>query len=287
MSNPQTAILAPLARCHRHLEYRLNPNTVAANIRPLLNAVLAQDNTVIGFGHNAWLQLGQTPPAELKPFSDMGPAKSTQADIWLWIANDDHSNALDDSLALHQLLSPYAQLCREIDGNKYHQSRDLSGFEDGSANPKTDDARRAAAFINDSSANSGGSYVLTQQWQHKLPAFNALPVHDQEGIIGRTKPDSIELEGDAMPATSHVSRTDVKVNGIAQKVWRRSVPWGGAEANGLYFVGFACELSRLEIQLERMFGLSEDKLKDRLTEFSDPISNAWWFAPSKDQLANI
>lgn len=287
MNEPQTAILAPLARCHRHLEYRLSPNTTAADIRPMVNAVLAQNNTVIGFGHNACLQLGQTIPTELKPFSDMGPAKSTQADLWIWIANDDHSEALDSSLALHQLISPYAELCREIDGNQYHQSRDLTGFEDGSANAKTDEARRAAAFINDGSVHSGGSYVLTQQWQHKLPAFNALPINEQEGVIGRTKPDSVELEGDAMPATSHVSRTDVKIDGVAQKVWRRSVPWGGASANGLYFVGFACELSRLDIQLQRMFGLTEDKLKDRLTEFSDPISNSWWFAPSKNQLAAI
>jgi putative iron-dependent peroxidase len=70
-----------------------------------------------------------------------------------------------------------------------------------------------------------------------------------------------------MPANSHVSRTDVKVGNVAQKVWRRSVPWGGVTTNGLYFVGFACELSRLEIQLERMYGLTDDRISDRLTEF--------------------
>lgn len=287
MSTPQASIFAPLARCHRHLEYKLAGTADAAALRPLINAVNAMPGVVIGFGYAAWQQLQQEPPAQLKAFTTIGAAPSTQADLWLWIAGDSHSEVLDRSLALHGLVAAQAQLVREIDGQQYHQSRDLSGFEDGSGNPKTDEARQQAACIPAGETGVGGCYVLTQQWQHNLPAFNAVPQQEQEGIIGRTKADSIELRGDAMPASSHVSRTDVNVAGVAQKVWRRSVPWGGVETNGLYFVGFACELSRLEIQLERMFGLTDDGIKDRLTEFSTAISSSWWFAPSQDQLASL
>ncbi len=58
---------------------------------------------------------------------------------------------------------------------------------------------------------------------------------DQERAIGRTKPDSIELEGDAMPPDSHVSRTDLKRDGEAVKIYRRSCPVGTVRDAGLYF----------------------------------------------------
>ncbi len=106
-------------------------------------------------------------------------------------------------------------------------------------------------------------------------------------MIGRTKADSIELEGDAMPATSHVSRTDVKLNGVAQKIYRRSVPFGGVAEHGLYFLAFSCDLARFDVQLRRMFGVSDDGLRDRLTEFSRPVTGSYWFAPAADELARL
>jgi putative iron-dependent peroxidase len=77
------------------------------------------------------------------------------------------------------------------------------------------------------------------------------------------------------------------VGDVAQKVWRRSVPWGGVANNGLYFVGFACELSRLEIQLQRMYGLTEDGISDRLTEFSSAIRSSWWYVPSDETIKGL
>lgn len=284
MATPQQSIFTPLAPYHRHLEYNFTgePNIVAA--RALVELANVNQGIVLGFGHSAWLSLGQQAPEQLKPFTDIGSARSTQADVWVWLSGEQHSELLDLGMKVHQLLDGIAKLEREVEGHEYHQSRDLTGFEDGSANPKTDEARRHAGCIQTDLTGAGGSYVLTQQWKHNLSAFHASDVKEQEAVIGRTKADSIELEGDDMPATSHVSRTDVKVDNVPQKVWRRSIPWGGVEQNGLYFVGFACELSRLEIQLERMFGLSGDGLKDRLTEFSTPLSSSWFFAPSIEQL---
>jgi len=89
-----------------------------------------------------------------------------------------------------------------------------------------------------SDTGAGGAHMLTRKWVHDLDAFNALAVGDQERVIGRTKKDSIELEGDAMPATSHVSRTDVKVDGIPQRLYRRSFPYGSVSQQGLYFLAF-------------------------------------------------
>ena len=107
---------------------------------------------------------------------------------------------------------------------------------------------------------------------------------EQEGVVGRTKAGSVELEGDAMPATSHVSRTDVKIDGVAQAIYRRSQPFGTAAAHGLHFVAFACDPHRVGIQLERMFGTSGDGLHDRLVEFSRATTGSYWMVPNEDDL---
>ena len=90
-----------------------------------------------------------------------------------------------------------------------------------------------------------------------------------------------------MPATSHVSRTDVKVDGTAMKILRRSSPYGGAGEHGLYFVAFTCERRRVQIQLDRMYGTAGDDLQDRLMNFSRAVTGSYWFAPSAEQLATL
>lgn len=126
--------------------------------------------------------------------------------------------------------------------------------------------------------------MLTQKWVHSLAAFNELSLNEQEQVIGRTKPDSIELIGDAMPANSHVSRTDVKSDGVALKIYRRSFPFGGAVEHGLYFLAFSCDPLCFDIMLQRMYGTSGDKIRDRLAEFSEAITGSYWFAPCSEEL---
>ena len=36
-----------------------------------------------------------------------------------------------------------------------------------------------------------------------------------------------------------------------------------------------------------MFGVSGDGLKDRLTEFSAPVTGSYWYAPSEEVLAGV
>ena len=87
-----------------------------------------------------------------------------------------------------------------------------------------------------------------------------------------------------MPASSHVSRTDVSEDGIALKIYRRSTPFGSVGRHGLYFLAFSFDLHRFDVQLRRMFGVSGDGKHDRLTDFSEPVSSSYWFAPSIEDL---
>lgn len=171
----------------------------------------------------------------------------------------------------------------EQHGYLFRDSRDLTGFIDGTANPK-EDARRDVALVPEGKPGAAGSFVLAQQWVHDLTSFHAMDETDQERVIGRTKPDSIELSGDAMPLDSHVSRTDLKKDGVGVKIYRRSAPFGGVLEHGLYFWGFAGELERFDLMLASMFGTTGDGLHDRLIEYSRATTGAYYFAPSQPGL---
>lgn len=279
-----------------HLEYRLKETVqlclIKESIKKSLSFCPDGVHIIVAFNKETWRCLNPSvTPKELKNFDTIANKKgfsapSTQADVYFWIQSRSTSDNFDCMLNIQNAMSKVAELTLDLAGFSYHDSRDLIGFIDGSANPK-DQALLDAALIPKGEIAAGGSYVLTQKWQHNLTSFNQCSVHQQEQIVGRTKQDSIELEGDAMPIDSHVSRTDVNVDGIAQKIFRQSSPYGTATDHGLYFLAFSCELSRFQIQLERMFGITEDGIHDQLIEHSKAITSSYWFAPSQKDLADI
>ena len=287
MAPAQPGIFTEGSTAHYALEFTVSADVETSVVRGTLKQARAgagDTNIVTAFSGPAWKNLGGAVPDGLRPFDRLGSAPgpvapATQRDILIWLHGPALDDVFDSAVAVGRAMAPVAMPTLDLRGFVYHDSRDLTGFVDGSANPKGD-ARQEAALLAD-----GGAYVLTQQWVHDLESFDALPVAEQEGVIGRTKPDSIELEGDAMPPDSHVSRTDVKIDGVAQKIYRRSFPYGNLHTKGLYFLSFACDIARFDVQLQRMFGVSGDGLQDRITEFSAPVTGSYWFAPSEDDLA--
>ena len=115
-----------------------------------------------------------------------------------------------------------------------------------------------------------------------LASFQALKVPDQEAVIGRTKPDSIELED--KPGTAHISRVVIEEAGEELEIYRRSTPYGTVGEHGLYFIAFSAELTRFDKMLARIFG-GADGVRDRLTDFTRPVSGSYYFAPSLESLA--
>ena len=65
---------------------------------------------------------------------------------------------------------------------------------------------------------------------------------DQEATIGRTKPDSIEL--DDKPDTAHISRVVIEEDGEELELYRRSTPYGTVGELGLYFLAFSADPTR-------------------------------------------
>ena len=292
MTQPQRGIFAEDSIHHHYLEYALGEADRATIVAALAKARSGAEATgarvVVAFGNDTWHRIAPDGvPDGLMDFEaieglDGASAPATQRDVLFWIHGAGVDQNLDAALAVHRALAAVATLELDEKGFTYRDSRDLTGFIDGTANPK-DEAAREAALVPDGAPGAGGAFVLTQRWVHDLGAFAALPVADQERVIGRTKPDSVELEGDAMPPDSHVARTDLS----AAKIYRRSAPFGSATEKGLYFLAFACDIGRFDLLLRSMYGADGDGVRDHLTFYSRAVTGSYWFAPSEEELESV
>lgn len=296
MNPAQKSIFNEESTNYYYLEYQLDYSHTVEKIRQALKQAIESNikalNLVVSFGNKAWDTLQPSwKPKDLCPFSSLTGVNgfsmpSTQRDVFFWIHSQKHDDNFDLVLAIHEAMQDVADVKLDLTGFNYHNDMDLIGFEDGTANPKDDD-RMSTALIPNSEIGSAGSYVLSQKWVHNLKAFKNLSDTEQGCVVGRRKFDNKELEGKKMPLNSHISRTDLTVDGQPMEIYRRSDPYGNATEHGLYFLAFACELKRLSSQLESMLGMTEDGIHDKLIEFSQATTSSYWFAPSANDLQNL
>jgi putative iron-dependent peroxidase len=176
----------------------------------------------------------------------------------------------------------------EVHGFQYLDSRDLTGFIDGTENPQGKKERMEVALISsEDPAFAGGSYVFTQRYVHKLQKWAAVPRNEQEKVIGRRKPDSQELSDRVKPPTAHISRVVIEENGEELEIVRHSFPYGTVSEAGLFFIAYSKTLDTPEKMLNRMMGTTRDGLHDHLMDYTQAVSGAHFFAPSLELLKSI
>ena len=295
---PQAGIFDESARHMYFLEYQLKGDDLK-RLKQAIKKSLVSEHVlvVVSFGKKAWqfMQPNWT-PATLEDFyevktpetiSEKYHAPATQTDVFFWLQGENISDVFDQAMYIHHHMKQVAKLTLDERGFDYHDSLDLIGFEDGTANPQTLELKRSAAVIPEGQAGEGGSLVMTEKWVHNMEKWKQIPVHCQEAIVGRTKFDNEELEGDAMPNDSHISRTDLKVEEVAMKIYRRSAPFGTVKESGLLFLAFACELKRFTSQLESMYGHNNAGVIDQLLHYSKAVSGSYCFAPCEEDLAKV
>ncbi len=295
---PQVGIFAQGTDAHHFLEFDLRegvmPAEAVASFRRLRTPDVSAGgvNLVVAFGADAWRQVAPgMAPASLSDFRPLeGPqgrgAPATQHDAWLWISGSTPDVTWEHARAAAGVVEDVAHLAHEQPAFTYRDGRDETGFVDGTANPPV---RRAAdvAMVPSGEPGEGGSHVIAMRWVHDLDAFNRLSITEQERVFGRTKSDSVELSGGQKPTTAHIARVEIEEEGRELEIFRRSVPYGTVAEHGLYFVAFSADRSRYDRMLARMFGTSGDGVHDRLTEFSRPVSGAYYFAPSLNALNEL
>src|SRR5262249_41479141 len=158
-----------------------------------------------------------------------------------------------------------ATVADETSSWPYRHDRDLTGFIDGTENPTLIDAP-GLVLVPEGRPGEGGTVLLLQKWPHDAPAWESLDDAAQEAVIGRTKPDSIEL--DPRPDDSHAASTDQDRFG---KIFRRNMPFGTVTDHGTMFVGFCAEQRPLQAMLESMAGVGGGA-RDALTRYTTPVS---------------
>lgn len=289
MTNPQP-IFALGTQSHTYLEFDtlggVDPTTLARAVADLdaSRATTGGVNVVSGIRPEVWAAAapsatrpGLTSFIEPVTGADGFTMPATQHDLALWIAGPTYDVVFDTALAAITELSRVAVPASEIVGWAYHHDRDLTGFEDGTENPKLIEAPDVA-LVPDGQPGAGGSVWLLQQWKHDTPAWLSLDDAHQEQVIGRTKPDSVEL--DPNPITSHVTRTDQDDFG---HIFRRNTGYGSVSDHGTMFVGFCAKQAPLADMLASMAGVATPR--DNLTYYSAPLTGAYYFVPSLDDLA--
>jgi len=296
---PQFGIFAQGAAAHRFLEFRVDASLEAGVIVAAFARLRAPSvtsggiNLVLAFGADLWRRVvpAEAPDA-MRSFGDVlgrdgRGVPAAQHDAWLWLSGATDDIVFEHARAAALALRPVATVVAEQACFAQRDSRDLTGFIDGTANPTVLEAADVA-IVPAGGVGAGGSYVLAMRWAHDLVRFEALSVAEQERVIGRTKPDSIELDEADPPLTAHIARVDLgQRDGRDQPIYRRSVPYGSTSEHGLYFVAFSADITRFDRMLARMFGADAGGTYDRLTDFSRAVSGAYYFAPPLSLLAKL
>ncbi len=299
MSQVQSGILPEHCRAAIWIEAKVTENldAVRAGCKAFTSKLAelqtafpdAHLGAVIAFGHDVWRDLsGGVGGEELKNFAPLGKglAPATQHDLLIHILSLRHDVNFSVAQAAIAAFGDAINVVEETHGFRWVEDRDLSGFVDGTENPAGDEVRRSVAVINDG-VDAGGSYVLVQRWEHNLKQLNRMSVPDQEMMIGRTKQDNEEIDGDERPVTSHLTRVDLKENGKGLKIVRQSLPYGTASGtHGLYFCAYCATLHNIEQQLLSMFGDLDGK-RDAMLRFTKPVTGGYYFAPSLERINSL
>jgi putative iron-dependent peroxidase len=283
MSNVQPGILASVPRLARYLVFSLAPSSEPRDALKRLCYETDGEKTVVGIGQAVVLALGRTLEG-LNVFPSHSGAgfdvPSTPGALWCWLRGDDRGELVHRARFIARTVSPVFRLDKVIDAFQYGPGLDLTGYEDGTANPAGDKASAIAVVHGRGAGLDGSSFVAVQQWVHDLNRFDSMPVAEQDTAIGRRKRDNEEIEDS--PESAHVKRTAQESFQPEAFVLRRSMPWADETGEGLVFVAFGESFRPFEALLSRMVGI-EDGIPDALFKFTRPISgNYFWCPPVHD-----
>jgi porphyrinogen peroxidase len=302
MATPQPAILN--RSMGEHQWYVHLSRTDGADLKVIKSVIqkLRKDcadkkiNLVLGFGPTLLKDLTKDVPDDFQPFelikSTDGSgreAKATQEELLFWM-NSPHKDQLwKTQWDARQALKGHMNVARETMTFIYGNSLDMTGFIDGTGNPEPADRDREVAIVPDGRPGAGGSFILAQRWIHDLEGWNKQSIPEQEGVFGRTKAESTRLAD--QPAHSHLAHVELRqgATGDATKpkrdeITRRSTPYAFHDGTvGLYFMAFCKTQAPLRERLRAMYG-ADGQVRDKLTDFSNPASGSFYFAPSTETL---
>lgn len=241
-------------------------------------AALDIEGLVVGLGSTLLSALGKAIPG-FRPmpqiFGEGIATPCTPSDVCIRIEGGDPGEVLHRERAVTAALESW-EVTDSVDAFMYRDSRDLTGYEDGTENPKGDDAIAAAFRSNQGPGIDGSSVLAVQRWVHDLQVFDAMSREAQDHTFGRNRETNEEL--DDAPPSAHVKRTAQEDFEPEAFTLRRSMPWRDSRGAGLVFVSFSATLDPYEAQLRRMMG-QDDGIVDNLFQFTRPVTGATFWCP--------
>jgi putative iron-dependent peroxidase len=286
MTTPQGGIFALGTASHAYLEFDVREPGTRSDLVGAISSLreprttMGGVNVVAGFRPELWSEVApdDAPDGDDDILGTQGSVMpATQHDAVLWFSGSAYDVIFDAARSAIVALGAVGSLADETSSWPYRHDLDLTGFIDGTENPSLIEAPEVA-LIPDGRPGAGGTILLLQKWVHDGTAWEALSIAEQERIIGRTKPDSIELEDRA--DDSHVGSTDQERFGT---IFRRNMPYGTISDHGTMFVGFSADQRRLASMLESMSG-NVSGTRDALTGYARPLTGSYYFVPSTESI---
>ncbi len=275
----QGGVLAPAPAMGRYLTFKLKTRARPRAALLKLAALADGERCVVGIGQ-ATIHACGARIAGMRAFPRLSAKgmvlPSTPAALWCWLRGSDRGELVHQTRRLVHGLAPAYALLTVVDGFRHDGGRDLTGYEDGTENPKGRKAVAAAVAQGRGAGLDGASFVAVQSWVHDFEKFEAMSPHAQDNAIGRRRRDNVELAH--APRSAHVKRTAQENFAPEAFVLRRSMPWTDAQSAGLMFVAFGKSFDAFDAQLRRMTG-ADDKIVDALFKFTRPVSGAYFWCP--------
>ncbi len=289
----QTGILKPIPHLATYLSFTLSDTATkaaaSAHVKQLLQIADGQ-RIVVGLSSALCKMLGIKAPKELRAFKTPAGGKlklpETPVDLLVWLRAtpaQDRGDLLAISRKVQALLGDAFVLTEAVEAfqhlsksgkNSKGINRDLTGYEDGTENPKGQKALDFGFAADDS------SFLAIQKWQHKWDNIAKMSPADQNQTIGRNKQTNAELE--TAPPSAHIKRTTQEdftlSDGTEGFTLRRSMPWSDGLNSGLMFAAFGKSFEAFEQQLARMVG-ADDGITDAVFKMSKPITSSFFWCP--------
>lgn len=245
-------------------------------------------HAVVAIGSEVWDRLYDTKPALLQAFPTLetpGVMPNTPVDLLLHIRSDrrDITHLLEE--ALYKPLSEYVDVVEEIFCFRFLESRDMTGFVDGTENPQGED-RLSVALVGDEDAEFvGGSYLHLQRYVHNMKKWSTQSLKEKEDTYGRTQDDNIEYASADKPLTAHTKRASIKnAQGQSLELLRQSLPYGGVKESGLMFASYCRTPDNFNLILKSMVDGDGHGHTDRMLQFTRAVTGQAFFAPSPQWL---
>ncbi|WP_199610697.1 Dyp-type peroxidase [Flocculibacter collagenilyticus] len=248
-------------------------------------------STVIAIGANYWNELyPAVRPKLLRSFPAIEHGDITMPavpyDLMIQIRSDRADVNHLAGLRVCALLSNAVELVEQIRGFRYLDGRDLTGFVNGTGNPKGRRKREVALVSKEQDPEfENGSYLHVQRYRHQLTKWESLDVSAQEEVIGRSKIDNQEMNTATKPIYSHTSRVNMlDEHGQKMEILRQSMPYGHMKVQGLFFISCCHTPEHFELMLNSMVCTSAHNKNadqvDNLLEYTQAETGAAFFAPS-------